>query len=248
MKNNRLWFIGTALVTVAVILLGLVLGILPKLAEVTVADLDTATVLADNDARRAEVARYKEQYENIDDIQDSLDDLQVALPPTPGYTDIIRELNELTAAAGVSFYAVTTSKVAAAVQSINAPSVAPADAAAGVDTGPAQLTPAEQGGIIGSFNAVPMTVTVRGSYAAVTHFIDLLQHNDRIFLVLNINYKIPEAIGGYEVAISGAMFTFSQTAGYPDTLAGEDFPAAPVVVEPSPTNTPTSTPTNTPAP
>jgi len=252
MKNNRLWFAGTAIVTVAVIGLGLVLGILPKLAEVGIAQLDTATVVADNQARQLEVAKFKAQYAKLAEIQAALDDLQVAMPDTPEFSDVIRQVNRLTAQAGVMFYAITTSKAVSAVTSISAPS-APVANAPEKTTGsaPAALTPGEQGGITGAFNAIPMTVTVRGSYQQVTDFVGLLEHSDRIFLVLHIAYKVPEG-GGYEAAVSGAMFTLSDVAGYPDKIADKDFgtptPEPTATPTPGPTSTPTPTPTGSPTP
>jgi len=100
MNNNRIWILGTAIVSLAIVALGLVLGVMPKLAATTAATANLVGVqqqIADNQAQLDELAT---QFKNIGKIQDQLDELRAGLPADGAYPAFVDELNELSAETG----------------------------------------------------------------------------------------------------------------------------------------------------
>jgi Tfp pilus assembly protein PilO len=248
-KNNRVWIVGTAVVSLAILVLGYLLGVAPKIAEAGAADAQTAQVGAANRVKVVELANLKKQFDLIEEIKASLAELQVSIPTTPEYSTWTRDLNRYADESKTNLYGATTSTLIGASTEISAPSTGgaggavaatPAPAASGAPSaGPSDAAPTTGE----TFNAVPITITVRGSYAQVTDFIRILQAGNRLVLIVSMDYHIPSDFNGYEVAISGAIFTFSTSPDFPDVIAGPGDIKAPATPDPTDTASPTLTPT-----
>ena len=101
MRNNRLWILGCSILTVAILALGVLLGISPRLIEAQDADAQRQQVASNNAALRIQTAALKEQYENIDDLRAQLEELSKEVPADASLDDFFDELSALAIANGM---------------------------------------------------------------------------------------------------------------------------------------------------
>lgn len=130
MTENRIWYFGTALVAVAVLALGWLLGVSPKLDEAAAAESERSAVETQNLAIRADLRRLSAQYDDLSDMRESLTDLRKALPPEAETPSFLAELGDLRTAAPVTLTSVSVGDALPYVPSTAAGSAAESDAAA----------------------------------------------------------------------------------------------------------------------
>lgn len=244
MMNNRVWIFGTIIASIAVIALGVVVGILPKLTETGANTVNLANVVAQNQAYEADLAALKVQFENIDDVRKKLAELQKSLPAGGAYPDIIAEIAELAAENGVQI--LETSQTAPIVY--GATDAAETDS----DTGTA-ATPISGGTLL----AIPYVVRYDSTDRfAGLGFLNGLRLGNRLLLISDINYAVKErnSLLVYETTVSFFIYTLVDPSAVPvDSGAGDPPTDVPPAEEtPAPTDTATGTPTpgvtETPAP
>lgn len=171
MKSNRLWAIGTVIIVAAVVGLGWILGISPKLAEAAQTSTAADQVDAENLSLQQQIIALKAAYENIDIVREELDGLEESMPPTDDLPDFIREINTLANKNGVTIDAITLGAYDVFVSSSASaiPEVAAAEASMGE-----------------SLVKLKMTLKFTGSDTAIVAFNEDLQTGDgRLFLVTN---------------------------------------------------------------
>ena len=93
--NNRIWIIGTAILSVSVIAMGWFLGISPKLAESALSALQRSQIDAQNTQYEAELAALKVQFESIDGLRGQLDAVRLKVPNNDESDLIYDELYKL---------------------------------------------------------------------------------------------------------------------------------------------------------
>jgi Tfp pilus assembly protein PilO len=229
--GNRIWILGTVVLSVALLALGWFLGISPRLEEVSTANVQRATVEQQNAATQVTIERLKADYANLDQVAAELDELRRSLPPSADYTAFLRELNAI---AGDND-ATLTSFVPAA------PTVFQPLAADGTTTTAAPADPTTDAAAAaiadGTLIAIPVQLAASGSYADLVRFVGDLQHGDRLYLANTVTISGDE--GEFSVALDGNMFVEIDST----VTAPTD-----VVSEPQPTQTPEPPASATPEP
>jgi Tfp pilus assembly protein PilO len=200
MDKNRLWVLGAVLVIGAVVLMGWVLGISPKLAEIRAADADRVSVEAQNSASELKLTTLKKQFESMGSLKDDLVALRSAVPNGADIPAFVAQLDTISQQNHVTITEISVSDaqpyvpvvVAAPAPAAAAPAggstPAPTAAAAAPVPAPAAAptvaAPVPSGGVTAAnFVSVPITLTVDGSYANALEFIDGLQKGTRLALV-----------------------------------------------------------------
>jgi len=223
-SDNRLWIIVTAVGAVALIALGWVLGVSPKLAEMGAASQQKLQVESLNAGYQAQLAKLAADSENLDQIKSDLADAQSQLPPNASYPEFLTELNGIAGA-----HAVTVTNLAftgSSVLSAGAdPAVEPAATPIAGDT--------SVGAPVGSIVAISTSITLTGTLADLQDAASALQKGDRLFLVSALNFTTAgseaDASGTDSLVINGLLYVLTDNS----TLV-VDVGAAPAI-------TPTST-------
>ena len=79
---GRIWLAGGALIAVLVVAFGWFVLAMPQLDQASQADLQHASVQAQNQQLEAVLATMKGQYENLDALEEQLEELQLSVPGT----------------------------------------------------------------------------------------------------------------------------------------------------------------------
>ncbi len=199
------WVAGTVAVCLGLLGLSYVLLIGPRRAEA--ADLAEQNVAAQeqNDALRIKTAQLKAQFVTLPERQAELAKILRQVPPTAKTPDLVRSLDSMATASGVTLKTVTPG----AAQYLTAA------------TGQ-QTTPAAKDAVV----AVPHTILVDGDYFQVVGFLRKLQGEmERAFLVTGLDVTAA-AEGGSAVqgrvslTITGRTFVLPSAAGSASAPAG----------------------------
>lgn len=235
MATNRLWIGGTAIVVVAVLALGWVLGISPKLAEAAAADNTRQSVDAANTISLQELAALKKQFEGIDGIRDDLDELQKSVPVDADMPDFIRQLNSLAGANGVAIKSIDPQVATAWTK--------PAGPLLDGDGKPLNIAALPDGIVI-----IPVTIKFEGPTTGVMNFTFALQHGERLFLANAFTAAgTSDEVDLTKAEITGWVFVLTGSRARPTVDPNSTATPTPTPTPtPTATGTPTSTPTATP--
>ncbi|MDQ1588756.1 MAG: hypothetical protein QOJ77_1921 [Microbacteriaceae bacterium] len=268
MDRNRLWLIGLVAVMVAVAALGWVLGIQPQLAAVADADQQRATVQAQNAENEAVLAKLKKDYSSIGELKQQLVSLRQSVPASAEMSTFVTELDALAGAHQVTVKSISVSDAmpytppaapAAAPTSTASPSPtaapAPVAAAPTAPTAPPAVTNSKI--TAANFIAIPIQLSLSGTYSNVLDFVNGLQMGPRLFLVTTLSTTassgttagagaVDSSVGGFVYVVLDANAAAAKAATPTPT------PTPKPKSTPKPTSTPTptsqSTPTTTPTP
>ena len=215
--SNRLWVIGSILLTIAIVAMGWFLGVSPKLGEAATADQHRSEVAAQNLVHQTETAKIKKQYEQLPELKEQLAVLRAAIPAGDDLSTFLGELHQLEQQTAVSL-----TSFAAGDGQPYVPPAAPAadDAKAGTDAAadaakstpaPAATTAAIPGATsplvtAENFVAIPVTVMVTGSHEQAMNFIQGLQSGNRLFLVTDLTMTQQDDSEAYEAKITGFVY------------------------------------------
>lgn len=196
MSINRLWIIGAAVLFGAIVVLGWILGISPRLSEASAATMERVAVEQQNEAYELKLAALKKQFENIGDLQAELNELRQSVPVEAALPAFVGQLNAISVANKVELTSISVTDAQLYDPVLAAPppveSVADKDATEpSTDSEPVDVEsePAPERAkasdllSAGNFVAVPVSVQVVGSHASVLNFIDGVQKGDRLALV-----------------------------------------------------------------
>lgn len=225
--NTRIWTLITAVACIAIVALGLVVGILPKLAESGAAELSRVGADSQNAIYEAELARLKKEFEDLDDIVAELEELQESLPADHEEAAWIRQINAAQLSTGAILIEYTQE---APVLYGNF------DAAGNAAEG---QQPISGGTLLG----IPVSMKVTSTDVhAVYAFLRPLQQGQRLFMPSGMTLESSAAGDGliYELTIRGYLYTLAD----PSAATA----ATPPTDQPTPTPTPTPTETETLAP
>lgn len=260
MNANRIFAMATALVIAAVLGLGWLLGVSPLLAAADQADQERITVEQTNLAQQTTLAAMKAEFDRLDEIEDQLQALRVAIP------------NEVDSDTIYAYLAGIQNGTAAFVESITTGEAAPYGQTSETSQAPPGEGEAPSG--VAQFEGlytVPVTITfVKGvSVAEIIAFAGAMQNGPRIFLVTAITR--PASSDGSSGTITAYMFVLADRDDSPgasagaldEALAGYPIPVikrwgpqgsdaeeatAPPTPEETAAPTPSGTPTPTPTP
>jgi Tfp pilus assembly protein PilO len=245
--NNRIWVLATAILVVAILALGWLLGVAPRLAEVAASSEQIVAAEAQNALLEADIADLKKKFEELDLSRDEILEIRKALPPHADEADFLRIISELAVGSGVSVGNILINDPAGFVPGAFAESGGPV-----VEISP--LVTAE------NLLTIPITVSVLGDLAQVLKFVGTLQDSERITTIDALNVAYESATGLYSTTLNGFIYVLidptwpgldaSDGATPPVDEAKEEEAAVEeeAVESPEPTDTPSPEPTETAAP
>jgi Tfp pilus assembly protein PilO len=195
------------LVIALVVLAGFTLGISPKLEEVGVTRATRTAALAQNEVYEQQLAALQREFDGLETVQDELAVLRAAIPEGAALPALIGQLDaiagrtsvtvtEFTSADAMPYVPVVPAADTIAPDSTAPDSTAPDSTAPGTtapDTdaagsaAPSPLVTAE------NFIAVPVTISVTGSFDAVLEFLDGVQNGQRLLTVTSFSSGTPAA-------------------------------------------------------
>jgi Tfp pilus assembly protein PilO len=253
MNSDRLWIIGAVAAMIVIAVGGWFVGISPTIAQAAAADQQVASITQSNAASQQKLALLKQQYANIGPLQKSLDSLRQSIPESADASEFLQELDNLSAAEGVSistvsigsatiYEAPTTGAAASSAATTGAtststPTPTPTPTAAPVVP---TATPA------GQFVQIPVEITVTGSFDAVRNFVGALQLGTRLYYATAVD--ISKGSSSATGALTGSIFTLQGTSDAPKSTTPTDTSTPSPTATPIPTGTATPTPTGTPTP
>ncbi|HEV7564864.1 MAG TPA: hypothetical protein VGO31_02770 [Microbacteriaceae bacterium] len=270
MDKNRLWLIGLVAVMVVVVALGWLLGIQPQLAAAAAADQQRATVQAENAANEAVLAKLKKDYSSIDELKKQLVSLRQSVPASSEISAFVTELDTLAGAHQATVKTISVSDaepykppavLAPAPTSAASPSAsptatpAPVAAAPVAPTAPAAVTNSKI--TAANFIAIPIQLSITGTYANVLDFVNGLQMGPRLFLVTAFSTTastdptagagaIDSTVGGFVYVVLDANAAAAKAATPTPTPTPKPKSTPKSTATPTPTSP--STPTTTPTP
>ncbi|TFD71915.1 GspMb/PilO family protein [Cryobacterium sp. Hb1] len=202
MTTTKWWLVGAMLVIALVVLAGFTLGISPKLEEVGVTRATRTAALAQNEVYELQLAALQREFDGLETVQDELAVLRAAIPEGAGLPALIGQLDaiasrtsvtvtEFTSADAMPYVPVVPVPDATAPATDDAAPIAPATDSDGAGTADAAavspLVTAE------NFVAVPVTISVTGSFDAVLEFLEGLQNGQRLLTVTSFSSGTPSA-------------------------------------------------------
>jgi Tfp pilus assembly protein PilO len=230
MTSNRIWQLGATIVCIGIIALGWLLGVSPKLTELSAAKAETESVDQQNLATEAEIVQLKTEFENLDAVADQLATLRASLPASADYARFLSELNTI---AGDND--ATLSGFSPATPVVLTDEGTPADAAA-VDptTEDAAADPAAEAAALadGTLVAIPTTLSATGTFRDLLDFVEDLQYGERLYLVSGLTFAEDSTTDDYTVTVTGNIYVeIDSSVTEPADAIGEEAPDAPEVAE-----------------
>jgi len=233
---TRAWVAGTVAVCVLLSLASYFLLIAPKRAEAAELDLQTASTVTSNALLATRVDELRAQFAELPEREAELAAIKQAMPEDAALPTLIRDLDVLTAAAGVTFMSLTPGVAAATATDV---AVAPTDTAAPADAAatPADGTAAATDGTAGELLvSIPVSLVTVGTFAQSELFLNALQTElPRAFLVTGLTVTAEtgaaEASAGRPAVVPGDV-TMTLTGTVFVLRPAGAAAATPAVVEP----------------
>jgi Tfp pilus assembly protein PilO len=247
MNTDRLWIFAAVVAMIVIAVGGWFVGISPVVAQSAASDEQVASVTQANVASQQKLNLLKQQYANIGPLQKSLDSLRRSIPESPDASAFLQEIDELSAATGVTVSSVTIASSTvyeAPSTAVPAGSVAtPSATSTPTPTPTVSATPAVPATTaVGQFVEIPVNITVTGDFDAVRSFVGAIQKGQRLYLATAVGISQ----GGATVGAAGPSGATGSLSGFIFTLQGTS--AEPKTKTPTATPTPTPVPTGTPTP
>ncbi|NQX23120.1 hypothetical protein [Curtobacterium sp. VKM Ac-2852] len=229
MTRNRLNMLLAVVAMVVVALAGFFLGVQPHLAQAASDRTDQVTVDATNRTTAAELARLKERAESLPKLKAELAALTASVPSSASMSSFYGAVDSVAAKAGVKVSAITTSDAVA----YTAPAAATDAAAEATDGATAEPTTGATDGATApltdpaisaaNFSAIPVSVSVDGSFDQALSFVGGLQDGARLFLVTTVSSSVSQDSTDPAAAAATTTWTFG---GYVYVLTAESDTAA----------------------
>jgi hypothetical protein len=204
--SNRLWILGAVLASIAIVVLGWVVGISPKLAEADTAAAQRQNVDSQNLAQEQANALLKDEFAKIKTYQDDLKKLQVSVPATDALGVFFDQIVADSTANGLVLDNLTALEAAIYGGSVdptaatNPDTVKPAESTATDPNAPASgLSPT----LTGRFFTIGVSLKVTGNADQVFALAKTLQAKERLFLVTDIQFTTDGEPGA---TITGFIF------------------------------------------
>lgn len=218
--KTRVWALLTGLVCIAVLMVGVVGGLLPQLTSAGATFALVGDTRQRNDVSRTQIAALQEQQGRLAQLTEELEELRTAIPDTAASAAWLRQLAEIEQASGASvtsFHLSTPtegagaeatggSEGAEAADAEDASDAASADAPAEGDAGAAS---GDAGGSSAGAPApgvliIPFELVVTGDEAQVTEFVRLLQTGERLVTVRRVTQLVSD--DGWQATVSGELY------------------------------------------
>jgi Tfp pilus assembly protein PilO len=252
MSKTRLWVIGTAVLSVLLVVAAYFLLIGPKRAEAAELRQQTEDTQASNAQLESRIEQLKAQFAELPQRQAELAAIKQAMPEEAALPTLVRDLDKMAGGAGVTLMTLAPGQpVAVTPPAAAAPAPAPAATGDG-DSTPAPAATAAAPAPTDLLVSVPVSVTVVGDFYESELFLKALQADmPRAFLVQTLSVqseKEAEASGGKPATKNGDVTTTITGSVFvlkPAAAAGPAVPA-PAATAPAPTATTQPSATATP--
>lgn len=265
MDRNRLWLIGLVAVMVAVVAMGWLLGIQPQLAAATSADQSRAEVQSENATNETVLAKLKKDYSSIGELKQQLISLRQSVPASPDMSAFVAELDTLSGSHQVTVKTIAVSDAmpytppvappAAATSTASpspSPSPTPTPVAAAPTTPPAPPAVTNSKITAANFIAIPIQLSLSGTYSNVLDFVNGLQMGPRLFLVTKFSTTASSdptaAPGAVDATVGGYVYVVLDPNAVAAAATASPTPTPKPKATPIPKSTTTPTPTSTPTP
>ena len=223
MNTTRIWVVATVVLSIGLLLGGWFLGVQPKLVEAGTAELQRVDAVALNVTNEQTLAELKEQFESLDAIEAELAAVQKAMPYRLDAPTLLVQLNALSGTTGVSVTEIKFEEPRAYGAPV--PVAAPvAETPAEGDTEATEEAPIEPVAAVApvapvtpptvtdaritaaNFVAVPMSVSVLGTYNTTQAYVRSLQSGERLFLVTGLTLNpVDSASIGPDALFTGVI-------------------------------------------
>jgi len=161
--STRVWTFATVITIIALLALGWLLGVSPKLAEMTRYDTERAAVVLQNQLSRTTLAQIEADFERLDEFEQQLAELQAEFPELPEYPVAVDTFLRSLVSEGL-----TLENLVIAEPSAADPTVVPDQFG--------QVPP-------GTLLRLDVVATVKGDLSPALAYIDALQTSDRFTIV-----------------------------------------------------------------
>lgn len=219
MTTTKWWLVGAILVIVLVVSAGFTLGISPKLDELSASRATRTAALAQNEVYELQLAALQREFDGLETVQDELAVLREAIPEGAALPAFVGQLDAIAGRTSVTLTEFSSADALpyapvvpdATVPDATVPDVTPdttapgaADAAAAT---PSALVTTD------NFVAIPVTISVTGSFDAVLQFLDGLQNGQRLMTVTSFSSGTPSADAPDRVTgqIAGIVYVLLNT-------------------------------------
>ncbi|MCS6554334.1 hypothetical protein [Curtobacterium flaccumfaciens] len=204
MTRNRLNMLLAVVAMVVVALAGFFLGVQPHLAQAASDRTDQVSVDATNRTTAAELARLKDRAKSLPAMKAELAELTTSVPSSANMSSFYGAVDGVAARAGVKVSAITTSDALAYTAPVAASTAAGTEdsSASATDEATPEPTAASTGAATGpvtdpaisaaNFSAIPVSVSVDGSFDQALSFVGGMQDGARLFLVTTVSSSISQ--------------------------------------------------------
>lgn len=238
MTRNRLNMLLAVVAMVVVALAGFFLGVQPHLAQAASDRTDQVSVDATNRTTAAELARLKDRAKSLPAMKAELAELTTSVPSSANMSSFYGAVDSVAARAGVKVSAITTSDAVAYTAPVAASTAAGTEdsSASATDEATDEATPEPTAASTGAatapvtdpaisaanFSAIPVSVSVDGSFDQALSFVGGMQDGARLFLVTTVSSSISQDSTD-PAAAAATTWTFG---GYVYVLAADSDTAA----------------------
>jgi Tfp pilus assembly protein PilO len=234
MTRNRLNMLLAVVAMVVVALAGFFLGVQPHLAQAASDRTDQVSVDATNRTTAAELARLKDRAKSLPAMKAELAELTASVPSSANMSSFYGAVDSVAARAGVKVSAITTSDAVAYTAPVAASTAAgtedPSDSATdeatpeptAASTGAATAPVTDPAISAANFSAIPVSVSVDGSFDQALSFVGGMQDGARLFLVTTVSSSASQDSTD-QAATAATTWTFG---GYVYVLTAESDTAA----------------------
>ncbi|PZF44827.1 MULTISPECIES: hypothetical protein [unclassified Curtobacterium] len=238
MTRNRLNMLLAVVAMVVVALAGFFLGVQPHLAQAASDRTDQVSVDATNRTTAAELARLKDRAKSLPAMKAELAELTTSVPSSANMSSFYGAVDGVAARAGVKVSAITTSDAVAYTAPVAASTAAGTEdsSASATDEATDAATPDPTAASTGAatapvtdpaisaanFSAIPVSVSVDGSFDQALSFVGGMQDGARLFLVTTVSSSISQDSTD-PAAAAATTWTFG---GYVYVLTAESDTAA----------------------
>ncbi|MCS6552606.1 hypothetical protein NYS55_14340 [Curtobacterium flaccumfaciens pv. flaccumfaciens] len=204
MTRNRLNMLLAVVAMVVVALAGFFLGVQPHLAQAASDRTDQVSVDATNRTTAAELARLKDRAKSLSAMKAELAELTTSVPSSANMSSFYGAVDGVAARAGVKVSAITTSDALAYTAPVAASTAAGTEdsSASATDEATPEPTAASTGAATApvtdpaisaaNFSAIPVSVSVDGSFDQALSFVGGMQDGARLFLVTTVSSSISQ--------------------------------------------------------
>lgn len=186
--RTRIWVLLTGIVCAALILFGVLGGLLPRFSDAAVTYDQAANQQSLNDIQRTQLETLKSQQANSSELEEQFATLEKAIPEGIDSAGLLRDIDAIQQSSGALVENIGFGAPMSAELNETAATAASPTPETNVEDTSDPATPAPQPqpateGIV----EVPLSITVAGTLDQVQEFGRSLQLNDRIVLVNKVD-------------------------------------------------------------